>query len=301
MGFHAGELEVQRRVGVREMADEVGDGITDFVPDRAKDFLERRQFAVLGTVSADKRAWASVITGEPGFISVLDPHTLRFGALLPPGDPLLQNLARESHAALLAIDFLNPRRLRANGIGVIENGAIYLRTEQVYGNCRRYIQERILTGLRDAEMVEGASTHSSTLSSAQREQIGQADTFFISTNHPEHGADLSHKGGDPGFVRVIDERHLSFPDYNGNSMFNTLGNITVNPQVGLLFVDFNSGRTLQLTGIGSIDWSPEHAREIVGAERIIQFEVEKIIDNSAGFPLLARFRQFSRFNPKTDT
>jgi hypothetical protein len=150
-------------------------------------------------------------------------------------------------------------------------------------------------------MAEGASTHSSTLSSAQREQIGQADTFFISTNHPEHGADLSHKGGDPGFVRVVDERHLSFPDYNGNSMFNTLGNITVNPQVGLLFVDFNSGRTLQLTGLGSIDWSPEHAREIVGAERIIQFEIEKIIDNSAGFPLLARFRQFSRFNPKSET
>lgn len=282
------------------MADEVGDGITDFVPDRAKEFLERRQFAVLGTVDSDNRAWASVITGEQGFITVLDPHTLKLGSLPPPGDPLLRNLASDSHAALLAIDFLNPRRLRANGKGVIENHAIYLRTEQVYGNCRRYIQERILAGLREAGMAQVASTHSLTLSSAQRDQIAQADTFFISTNHPEHGADLSHKGGDPGFVRVIDERHLSFPDYNGNSMFNTLGNITVNPQVGLLFVDFNSGRTLQLTGLGSIDWSPEHAREIVGAERIIQFEIEKIIDNSAGFPLVARFRQFSRFNPRIE-
>jgi predicted pyridoxine 5'-phosphate oxidase superfamily flavin-nucleotide-binding protein len=53
MGFHAGELEVQQRVGVRTMADEVGDGITDFVPDRAKEFLERRQFAVLGTVDSE--------------------------------------------------------------------------------------------------------------------------------------------------------------------------------------------------------------------------------------------------------
>ena len=99
-------------------------------------------------------------------------------------------------------------------------------------------------------------------------------------------------------MRVLDERRIAFPDYNGNSMFNTLGNVTVNPHAGLLFIDFDSGRTLQLTGRASIDWSPERVRTFPGAERVIDFELEQIIDTPAGFPLVAKFRQFSRNNPK---
>lgn len=140
---------------------------------------------------------------------------------------------------------------------------------------------------------------SSALSPAQRQQISEADTFFIATDHPENGADVSHKGGKPRFVRVIDVRHLAFPDYNGNSMFNTLGNITVNPNAGLLFIDFNEGRTLQITGTAAVDWSSERARGFAGAERVIDFEIDEVIDNSFGFPLIAKFRQLSRFNPKS--
>jgi uncharacterized protein len=300
MGFHEGELAVQQRAGVRATADEVSDGITDYIPERSREFLERRRFAVLGTVDSHERAWASVVTGEPGFISVTGPQSLTLNSLPPAGDPLIENLARHSHVALLAIDFLNPRRVRANGAGIIENDAIHMETNQVYGNCRRYIQERIFVGPRPIDPARAvAATRSSSLSRAQSDQITRADTFFIATDHPVGGADLSHKGGDPGFVRVIDARHLSFPDYNGNSMFNTLGNITVNPLAGILFVDFDSGRTVQLTGRGSIDWSPEHVRTSVGAERIIDFEIDEIIDNGDGFPLLTRFRQYSRFNPKS--
>ncbi|MGH7934885.1 MAG: pyridoxamine 5'-phosphate oxidase family protein [Candidatus Binataceae bacterium] len=299
MSFHSGELEVQQRAGVREMADQVAHGIAEFVPGRSTDFLERRRMVVLGTVDSRSRAWASVVTGAPGFVSVPDPHTVRLGSLPPAGDPLIGNLARESHAALLAIDFLSPRRLRVNGQGIIQDGAIHIRTEQVYGNCRRYIQERMFFGSRPTGHADEATpARSSTLSAAQRLQISAADTFFIASDHAEQGADVSHKGGDPGFVRVIDARHISFPDYNGNNMFNTLGNIAVNPRAGLLFVDFDSGRTLQLSGFAVIDWSAERARGFAGAERTIDFEVEEIIDNSLGFPLLAKFRQFSRFNPK---
>ena len=299
MNFHAGELKVQERAGVRAIADEVGAGITDFVPDRAKDFLERRQMAVLGTVDSRGRVWASVVTGNSGFISVPEPRTVKLGSLPPTGDPLFENLANESHAAMLAVDFVNPRRVRVNGTGIIKDGSTYIKTEQVYGNCRRYIQERMVVGSRQAGPARNpALVRSSALSAAQCEQIARADTFFIATDHPERGADLSHKGGEPGFVRVIDARHLSFPDYNGNSMFNTLGNMTVNPHAGLLFIDFDTGRTLQLTGLGSIDWSFERVRAFAGAERVIDFEIEEIIDNFLGFSLRTRLRQFSRFNPK---
>jgi uncharacterized protein len=298
MRFHAGELEVQQHAGVRTNAEEVGDGIVDFVSEKARDFLQHRQFVILGTIDSRCRPWASVIIGEPGFISVPDPHTVRLESLAPAGDPLLENLASESHAAMLAIDFLNPRRLRINGKGAIQRGAIYIKTEQVYGNCRRYIQERRFAGHRRTDRLDdGALVRSPVLSTAQRDQIRRTDTFFIASDHLSQGADVSHKGGAPGFVRIIDQHRLSFPDYNGNSMFNTLGNITLNPRAGLLFIDFGSGRTLQLTGVASIDWDPARVREIVGAERIIDFETEEVIDRSSGFSLVSNFHQFSRFNP----
>jgi uncharacterized protein len=297
MSFHSGELAVQERAGVRAGADEVGEGIVNFVPGRAAEFLERRQMVLLGTIDSARRPCASVIAGEPGFISVADERTVRIGALPLEGDPARDNLARESHTALLAIDLVSPRRLRANGIGTIRDGAIVIKTEQVYGNCRRYIQERIFMGWREAKPAR--IIRASELSQMEREQIANADTFFIASDHPEQGADVSHKGGEPGFVRIIDSRHLAYPDFNGNSMFNTLGNLTINPHAALLFIDFESGRTLQLLGIASIDWDAERARTFTGAERVVDFAIEEVIDNGVGFPLISKFRQFSRFNPKS--
>jgi uncharacterized protein len=130
MIFHAGEIEIQQRAGVQATAAEIGYSIADFVSDRAKDFLELGQLVVLGTVDTHRHVWASVITGERGFISVPDPRTVRLGSLPAASDPLLENLAIDSHAALLAIDFLNSRRLRINGRGIIEDGAIYIKAQQ---------------------------------------------------------------------------------------------------------------------------------------------------------------------------
>jgi uncharacterized protein len=298
MRFHSGEIAVQERAGVPDIAEDVGEGIADHLPPGASEFLERRQMAVLGTVDGRGNVWASVVTGDPGFIETVDDRTLRIAARMSSGDPLARNLASEGHAALFATDFVSSRRMRVNGRGVIKDGAIYLRTEEVYGNCRRYIQERIFVGQRQTAAAPQTAGAGTALSASQQAQISRADTFFVATDNPERGADVSHKGGNPGFVRILDERRLAYPDYNGNSMFNTLGNLAVNPHVGLLFIDFDSGATLQLTGHASIDWSPERARKFAGAERVVDFELEQVIDTPMGFPLMAKFRQFSRNNPK---
>ncbi|SRR5579885_500662 len=298
MKFHGGELEVQTRAGVRQIADDVGEGIDDRFPETARNFLALRRMVVIGSVDSRGRVWASVVAGEPGFIAVMDSRTLRIDA--PPHriDPILRNLETEGHVGLLFPDFTSSRRIRVNGRGSIGDGSIVVRADQVYGNCRRYIQERLIVGARpEAELPPYNATRGSQLSARDREQIANADTFFIATDHPEAGADISHKGGKPGFARVIDGNHLAFPDYNGNSMFNTLGNLTVNPKAGLLFIDFDNGRTLQMTGRASIDWNPDRIREFAGAERVVDFEMDEAIANDGGFPLIAKFRQYSRFNP----
>jgi uncharacterized protein len=78
------------------------------------------------------------------------------------------------------------------------------------------------------------------------------DTFFVASANPQANLDASHRGGNPSFVKV-DGDALRIPDYPGNSMFNTLRNLAVHPRAGLLFVDFTSGDTLQLTGTAKID------------------------------------------------
>jgi predicted pyridoxine 5'-phosphate oxidase superfamily flavin-nucleotide-binding protein len=300
MRFHSGEIAVQERAHVRDTAEDVGESITSHVAQGAKEFLERRQMAVLGTVDGDGHVWASVVTGERGFIWVADERTITILAQRSASDPLFDNLVTERHVALFAPDFVSAQRIRINGLGKIEAGEIRIRTQQVYGNCRRYMQERIFLGPRaiaPTDEVGAAAARGSALSALQQEQISKADTLFIATHHPEHGADVSHKGGKPGFVRIDDPRRIAIPDYNGNSMFNTLGNLVVNSVAGLLFIDFDGGRTLQLSGSASIDWNPERVRTFAGAERIVDFAIAEVIENPFGFPLQSRFRQFSRFNP----
>lgn len=84
------------------------------------------------------------------------------------------------------------------------------------------------------------------------EWIKNADTLFVASAGPDGSLDASHRGGNPGFVQIIDDNVLKIPDYPGNSLFNTLGNMVQNPNVGLLFVDFEKRETLQLTGTASL-------------------------------------------------
>src|SRR4030095_6224466 len=125
----------------------------------------------------------------------------------------------------------------------------------------------------------------------------RADTLFIASVHADAGADASHRGGQPGFVRVLDERRLLIPDYAGNNMFQTLGNITADPRVGLLFVDFDTGTTLQLTGRARIPWDRKPFGQMKGAERALEVEIDQIVEIEGKGGLVWRFLDYSPFNP----
>jgi predicted pyridoxine 5'-phosphate oxidase superfamily flavin-nucleotide-binding protein len=126
------------------------------------------------------------------------------------------------------------------------------------------------------------------LDARQGAAIAAADTFFIASWHPAGGADASHRGGRPGFVEVRDERTLEFPDYPGNNMFNTLGNLAGHPRAGLLFADFERGDLLQLTGRARV--LGEHAVRI-------RIDVEEVRATPAGTSLRFELVESSPSNP----
>lgn len=306
--FHEGELAVQERAGSRGMAAKVGHGIRTTVPPVVADFLLTQRIAFVGTLDVAGRPWVSVLAGPAGFASAPDEHTLRITATPAPGDPLAENLGAGVHQAdelargtpvgVLVVDFATRRRLRVNGRGALRTGdEIHIDVEQVYSNCHKYIQTRAVASdaparpLADVGLQRGRG-----LSDAQRDWIRRADTFAIASAHRTAGVDCSHRGGTPGFVRV-DGNRLVWPDYAGNGLFNTLGNITAYPHAGLVFVDFDSGATLQLTGNAAVDWAPEHAAAAPGAQRLVTFEVDETIETRSALPFQLQLIERSKFNP----
>jgi hypothetical protein len=148
--------------------------------------------------------------------------------------------------------------------------------QQSFGNCPQYIQRRTLSR---AEAARGPVRELESLDDDARKLIARADTFFVASRSrsdvgSDGGADISHRGGRPGFVRVEGDV-LAIPDFRGNRYFNTLGNLLGEPRSSLLFIDFETGDLLQLQGVATIDWSPSAAERFEGAERIWHFRIAR--------------------------
>ncbi len=241
MAFHEGELEVQRRAGVAREAASLASFARREIPHAAAQFLAAQPLVIVATVARDGAIAASVLTGPRAFARATGVDAVR---IAPAGGHLsrvLEDLEANADIGLLAIDFATRRRLRLNGRASRDGNAIAIATREVYSNCPQYIHPREAPSLRFDE-------------AAPFDLVARADTFFIATAHAVAGADVSHRGGPAGFVRV-DGETLSWEDYRGNNMFNTLGNLARNPNAGLLFIDFESGRSLQLRGTAHVEWN----------------------------------------------
>lgn len=294
--YHEGELEVQERAGVRLEASRIANMIVPYLPPVAQSFLRVQRLAVAGSIGSDGRIWASLLTGEPGFLHAINDETLAIRATLLPDDPLVDALQQRVPLGLLAIDLATRKRMRVNGQATIRNGEIVIRAEQVYFNCPKYIQSRRLT-YSDQWEQPPRSTRIQQLSPQQQAWLQRIDTFFIASAHVQRGPDASHRGGMPGFVRVQDAKRLVFPDYPGNTMFQTLGNLVSDPRAGLLFIDFATGTTLQMTGKASVIWEEERIAAFAGAERLIEFVMEEGREVLGGSPLMGELVAYSPFNP----
>jgi predicted pyridoxine 5'-phosphate oxidase superfamily flavin-nucleotide-binding protein len=298
--FHAGERAVQDRVGVRQNADKIGNGIRAAFPDGAAAAIAEQRLAIVAAVDLDGAVWASALAGPPGFLDVDADGTLHVRAQLPADDPLAPRLAAGGPLGLVVFDPANRRRVRVNGDATpAPDGGIRVRPRQVYGNCPRYIQRRApLHDAAGADAVPGAVVAGDALTPEQATRLARTDTFFVATVHPDAGLDASHRGGTPGFVCVAtDGRALAWPDYAGNTMFQTLGNLAVDPRAGLLVLDFERGDALQVSGTARVDWDAARAAAIPGAERVIDFQVAAVRERERVVPLRWRWLDASPHNP----
>ncbi|MDV2994242.1 MAG: hypothetical protein N4J56_003896 [Chroococcidiopsis sp. SAG 2025] len=297
--YHAGELAVQAQAGVQADAARLTKIIGASINSTARDFLSTQRLAIASTVDRNGRVWASLLIGKPGFIEVVAEQLVRIQTTVNPSDPLLENLSIRDDIGILAIDLATRRRLRINGKAELKpNGYIDVQTQQVYFNCPKYIQTRDLVANSDRQAAITEVYSYKALTPAQQQWITQADTFFIASFHPQSGADGSHRGGYPGFVQVLNATELVFPDYTGNNMFNTLGNIAQYSQIGLLFVDFVYGHTLQLTGTANIIWDTNRIAQFIGAERLVEFHIDRVLETINATNLSWEFAEYSPYNPK---
>lgn len=301
--FHAGELAVQQRAGQHHIAEQRTGMVSATVMAGARPFIAGQFMVVLASADSAGRMWSSLLFGQPGFAHAEGDAVLieAPAAARDAADPLWANLVVGGQLGMLFIDLGKRRRYRVNGVVRHLNGRhVEVDVREAYPNCPQYIQRRQLRQRSDPRLPVQAelAVRGTTLGGTVAEIVRQADTVFVASHHADSGADASHRGGNRGFVQLLDDSTLRIPDYHGNSLFNTLGNFAVDPHAGLIIPDFEQGRLLQLTGKVTLQWhelAPGHLDGDTG--RALDFKVEQWLLRDMPLALEWEYLDASPFNP----
>lgn len=295
--FHAGEVRLQQSLGLADRMDAVGRTvIRDFMPDQHRELFTQLPMLLLGTLDAQGQPWATMLTGAPGFISSPDAHHLQIAGRPSADDPAGTGLALDAHVGLLGLQPHTRRRNRMNGrVSALDAAGFGVEVQQSFGNCPKYIQAREPLPVA-GHSPRPAQAERPALSASARALITRSDTLFmasasgarIGTGRSE-GVDVSHRGGRAGFVRIdhdADGRsRLTIPDYPGNMMFNTLGNLLGHPRAGLLFADPDTGDVLQLATDAVLATERNALAAFPGAQRLLVARVSHGVWRPAALPL----------------
>lgn len=280
--FHEGEVAVQSRAGVAEQAARVGRIIRPEISPAAARLLDGRPFAIIGAQYGE-RLWAGLIIGTLAATSdgrlLTVRGTLRGDALFPLHDT--EKAPKPFAVGVLVIDFATRRRIRVNGIAQATDAGFEIAVEESYNNCPQHISAQPA----DENAPAMADRQILSRGAVLPRWIEKMETFFIASHHPSGaivnspskdpsrrspgGADVSHRGG---HVRRVNDRTVEWDDYDGNTMFNTLGNLQIDDRAGLLWIDWAAGRTVQASGRAHVTWSQN--------SRAICFEAEEVVEST---------------------
>jgi predicted pyridoxine 5'-phosphate oxidase superfamily flavin-nucleotide-binding protein len=182
--------------------------------------------------------------------------------------------------------------------GRVKRAAAYDPVVALYHDGSRRLQDRFDTR-RLADRIEDRLV-GDTIDDDDRAFIEARDMFFIATTDEDGRPQCSYKGGDPGFVRVLDERTIAFPVYDGNGMYLTAGNVLAHGQVGLLFIDFEGRKRLRLNGTASVDDADPLVADYPEAQLVVRVTATEVFPNCPRYIHEYRLVQRSRFVPRAE-
>jgi predicted pyridoxine 5'-phosphate oxidase superfamily flavin-nucleotide-binding protein len=302
--FHKGERTIQAKVGEELQAHANGRIIHDKIIMGAIRFIEQQPMAVISSVDDARNIWISLLIGDYGFASVLTPENLSFRKDLiysNKDDIFFKNIINNNQIGTLFIELITRKRFRINGTATISENEITVKVKEAYPNCPKYIQQRSISAPDNFKRIKATKTFGRELTLDLQTWIKSSDTFFVGSQSTNQNMDASHRGGNPGFIEILDNKTLKIPDYQGNSMFNTFGNFAQNPHAGILFIDFDKGGTLQLTGKAEIIFDQTSEEDLIkttGTGRFWHFKVSELIVTVNHHNFHWEFMGYSRFNPE---
>ncbi|MEP2784066.1 MAG: pyridoxamine 5'-phosphate oxidase family protein [Pseudoruegeria sp.] len=299
--FHDGEVAMHRKLGVEDRQDALGRRmIRTYMPDQHRYFFASLQMVHLGAIDSTGHPWAVVRTGTSGFIKTPDPYRFVLTSTPLLGEPSDLQFGVGKKVSVVGLEFATRRRNRLNATVEHSNGKqLTFKVDQSYGNCPKYIQVKDIQ--KSSLPQEYDIRASSKLNNETIDIIRKADTFFIASRaahlgqDPRAGVDINHRGGAPGFVSIKQDGSLFFPDYKGNNFYNTFGNIGQDDRVGLQFVDFTTGTTVNIKGRAKIKEVHAERRPLMG--RGVSVQVDAVIHAKGAVPFRSKQTDVSPLNP----
>lgn len=301
--YHSGEREIQHIIGEVPIADRNGAIITDTIKKGAINFIEKQPMAIVSSKSNEGEVWTSLLIGNYGFTKVPNLNAIVFnktGISSNAADIFYTNIQYHNQIGSLFIELDTRRRFRINGTCQLQDSQIEVTIKEAYPNCPKYIQRRVVSLPEHFEKTISNTVEGTELTDTEKNWIENADTFFVGSTSIEGKLDASHRGGNPNFVEVLRDSTLKIPDYSGNSLYNTFGNIVQNPNVGLVFIDFEKGQTLQLTGKATLLFNQQTEADLIktkGTGRYWLFNTLRWIHTINHHKVDWKFLEYSPFNP----
>ncbi|KAF2494890.1 putative oxidoreductase [Lophium mytilinum] len=300
---------------------------------QASFLLQRAPLLAVGTVDDQGRPWTTVWGGEPGFSQSLGSSIIGTRTIVDrKNDPVVQILIGDRDdgeivksegpgkmVAGLTIDLAIRKRVKIygrmvaaaldateqsdDGQGDAEkstSGQIQLvvRIEQSLGNCPKYLNKK---DIRPSPVASTLLSRSANLTTLAIKLLQKSDLFFISSANADYDMDTNHRGGPPGFVRVLrnddDGAELVYPEYSGNRLYQTLGNLLTNPVAGLVFPDFDSGDVLYVTGTTEVVVGSAAAEILPRSNLVVKIKIVEALYVQKGLPFRGTTGEFSPYNP----
>lgn len=292
--YHSGERKAQRLAGEQDIADAREGMVRPTIPRQVFEWLREQTLLAIATMDAVGHLWATVVPCKPGFLQPDANGTHLWIERAMPHN-VLANLKSGGNIGLLAIDLNSRQRMRINGTATPLPAGLHVSVQEAFFNCPKYITRR--TALPSETHDETREREGSQLLAEHLQLLSETDVLFLATTHPERGLDVSHRGGDPGFVQLLPDGRIRIPDYTGNSLFNSLGNLLIDPRIAIAVPNLRTGTILEITGTATIKWHERDENDSTGGtHRFVDIAPTAWRTEESG-PVSQGVSELSPFNP----